>query len=62
EARDRDAETFALASTAAYAGDADPYVKPRDLDADADADADAIIEIDDDDPDLGDAAELGGAR
>jgi ribosome-binding factor A len=58
EARDRDAETFALASTAEYAGDADPYVKPRDLDDD---EAEAA-EIDDDDLDLGDAAELGGPR
>jgi ribosome-binding factor A len=31
EARTRDAETDVLASTAEYAGDADPYVKPRDL-------------------------------
>jgi ribosome-binding factor A len=61
EARDRDAETFALASTAEYAGDADPYVKPRDLDADEIDEAEAA-EIDDDDLDLGDAAELGGPR
>ena len=61
EARDRDAETFALASTAEYAGDADPYVKPRDLDADKIDEAEAA-EIDDDDLDLGDAAELGGPR
>lgn len=60
EARDRDAETFALASTAEYAGDADPYVKPRDLDDGID-EAEAA-EIDDDDLDLGDAAELGGPR
>ena len=32
EARQRDAETSAVAATAEYAGDADPYVKPRDLD------------------------------
>jgi ribosome-binding factor A len=61
EARDRDAETFALASTAEYAGDADPYVKPRDLDDD-DLDEAEVAEIDDDDLDLGDAAELGGPR
>lgn len=30
EARDRDAKTLAEASSAQYAGDADPYVKPRD--------------------------------
>ena len=61
EARDRDAETFALASTAEYAGDADPYVKPRDLDDD-DLDEAEAAEIDEDDFDLGDAAELGGPR
>lgn len=32
EARTRDAETAQLASTAEYAGEPDPYVKPRDLD------------------------------
>ncbi|GAA1059709.1 30S ribosome-binding factor RbfA [Agromyces bracchium] len=32
EARERDAETTALAAGAQYAGDADPYVTPRDLD------------------------------
>jgi ribosome-binding factor A len=58
EARTRDAETFALASTAEYAGDADPYVKPREFDAEAGL----VDEIDDDAVDLGDAAELGGAR
>jgi ribosome-binding factor A len=58
EARNRDAETFALASTADYAGDADPYVKPREFDDEAGL----VDEIDDDDLDLGDAAELGGAR
>jgi ribosome-binding factor A len=60
EARDRDAETFALASTAEYAGDADPYVKPRALDDEIDEGE--AVEIDDDDLDLGDAAELGGPR
>ena len=34
EARERDAEAVELASTAQYAGDEDPYVKPRDLDDD----------------------------
>ena len=34
EARERDAETSAVAATAQYAGDADPYVKPRDFDED----------------------------
>ncbi|GGI47850.1 ribosome-binding factor A [Agromyces flavus] len=45
EARERDAETSAVAATADYAGDADPYVKPRDLDADDD-------DLDDRDEDL----------
>lgn len=39
EARRRDAETQALAATAQYAGEADPYVKPRDADNDADGEA-----------------------
>lgn len=34
EARARDSAVSALASQAQYAGDPDPYVKPRDLDAD----------------------------
>ncbi len=34
EARERDAETEASASSAQYAGEADPYKKPRDLDDD----------------------------
>ena len=34
EARERDAETAASASRAAYAGEADPYKKPRDLEGD----------------------------
>jgi len=34
EARERDNEAAALASNAQYAGDADPYVKPRDPEAD----------------------------
>lgn len=52
EARTRDAETSVLASTATYAGEADPYVKPRDLDHD-----DAAS---DDDDDLADDTEAGG--
>lgn len=45
EARDRDAETQALASTAQYAGDEDPYVKPREFaddELDGDEAADSI--------------------
>lgn len=38
EARERDAQSEAQASKAQYAGDADPYVKPRDLDAESDTD------------------------
>ncbi|MGO1538016.1 MAG: 30S ribosome-binding factor RbfA [Leucobacter sp.] len=34
EARKRDEESQALAANAKFAGDADPYVKPRDPDAD----------------------------
>lgn len=36
EARTRDEETVALAAKAEYAGDPDPYVKPRELDDDED--------------------------
>lgn len=36
EARQRDAETSTLAASAEYAGDADPYVTPRDHDEDED--------------------------
>lgn len=36
EARTRDAETSVLAATAAYAGEADPYAKPREPDEDDD--------------------------
>ena len=36
EAQQRDAEVEALASGAQYAGDEDPYVKPRDLEDDED--------------------------
>ncbi len=42
EARNRDTEVSSLASTASYAGDPDPYVKPREMVGDADdADGDA---------------------
>lgn len=55
EARERDAETERLAATAAYAGDADPYVKPRDLDEDDDSDDD-----EDDEDSTGDDTEADG--
>lgn len=38
EARSRDTEVSSLAATAQYAGDADPYVKPREIDDDEDDD------------------------
>lgn len=41
EAKRRDEEAAALAANAQYAGEADPYVKPRELDAEADAEIDA---------------------
>ncbi|HEU5222762.1 MAG TPA: 30S ribosome-binding factor RbfA [Candidatus Lumbricidophila sp.] len=44
EARERDAATEALASKAEYAGDADPYVKPRVIEDDADEFDDADID------------------
>ena len=40
EARERDTEVGELARTAKYAGDEDPYLKPREYDADADAEED----------------------
>lgn len=54
EARRRDDEARALAATADYAGEADPYVKPRDAD-DADDDPDDDDDLDDDFDDPGDA-------
>ena len=57
EARERDDQVGQLAETAQYAGDADPYVKPRDLDAEEDlaeedlADEDLYDEDEDDDED-----------
>ncbi|MCU1406668.1 MAG: ribosome-binding factor [Glaciihabitans sp.] len=47
EARNRDLEVESLAKSASYAGDEDPYVKPRDFDDDEDDDDD-----DDDDDDV----------
>jgi ribosome-binding factor A len=40
EARNRDTEVAALATSAKYAGDEDPYVKPRTFDDDDDLDDD----------------------
>lgn len=47
EARERDAAVAGLAAGATYAGDADPYVKPREFDVDA-ADSDAEDSDDED--------------
>jgi len=55
EARRRDEEAQALAAKAQYAGDADPYVKPRDADAEngddfdeaADDELDELEDVDD---------------
>ena len=53
EARRRDEASKALASTAQYAGDADPYQKPRDADSDDsdDSDEDALEALDETDDD-----------
>ena len=50
EARERDEAVAGLASSANYAGDADPYVKPRELE-------DADEELEDSDEELEDADE-----
>lgn len=50
EARDRDTEVEQLARTATYAGESDPYAKPRDFDEDTDEDEDD--EDDDDNVDV----------
>jgi len=53
EARSRDAEVEALKKTAQYAGDADPYVKPREFgdaeldEAEAEADAEGLARTED---------------
>jgi ribosome-binding factor A len=50
EARNRDTEVAGLAKTAQYAGDEDPYVKPRSFEGDEDD-----LDDDDDDDDDDDA-------
>ena len=52
EARERDEAVAGLASSATYAGDADPYVKPREFEDD---------EADDDDAERDDAEEAAQA-
>jgi ribosome-binding factor A len=49
EARNRDLEVAGLAQSATYAGDEDPYIKPRDFDDDDDDDADDEDDENDDD-------------
>jgi ribosome-binding factor A len=44
EARERDTEVAGLAATAQYAGDEDPYVKPRELGDEDDLDEDELDE------------------
>lgn len=58
EARERDAATETLAASAEYAGDPDPYVKPREVDAELDEldELDDVDDLDDDDDDIDEAA------
>lgn len=44
EARSRDGEVSSLAATAQYAGDPDPYVKPREIEDDEDDDAESDLD------------------
>ena len=59
EARNRDTEVESLAKTAQYAGDEDPYVKPRVY---SDDDEDDLDDDDDDDADDDDAVFESGPR
>lgn len=52
EAKRRDDEARALAATASYAGDADPYTKPRELEAEEDDELDELEENSDDSDEL----------
>ena len=59
EAKRRDDEAHALAAHATYAGEEDPYTKPRDLEADDDDDAAADDELDEiEDGEFDDSDEL----
>lgn len=58
EAKRRDEESQALAAQAQYAGDPDPYVKPRDADAD-DLDEDELEALDEVDDEFDDEDEDG---
>ncbi|MWB99752.1 30S ribosome-binding factor RbfA [Agromyces seonyuensis] len=55
EARERDAATATLAEGASYAGDEDPYVKPRELEDDDEEWDDDEDDWDDEDDDLDDS-------
>jgi ribosome-binding factor A len=57
EAHNRDTEVAALATTAHYAGDEDPYVKPRVI-ADDDDDDETNFETDDDEDEVNWDADL----
>lgn len=48
EARERDTAVAGMAASAQYAGDEDPYVKPREFEEDDDLDDDADDDLDDD--------------
>jgi ribosome-binding factor A len=56
EARNRDLEVAGLAQSANYAGDEDPYIKPRDFDEDDEDDDDDDDEDDEDEDDSDDEA------
>lgn len=66
EARERDTAVAGMAASAQYAGDEDPYVKPREFADDDDADVeeadddDADDDLDDDADDLDDAGGRAG--
>lgn len=63
EARERDDQVGQLAETAQYAGEADPYVKPRDFSDDDDlADEDLYDEAEDDDADEASTAREAGEQ
>ena len=53
EARERDTEVGELARTAQYAGDEDPYVKPRDFEEDIDLEVDDDVHVERDGADEG---------
>src|SRR5512133_1573802 len=63
EARERDTQVGEMARTAVYAGDEDPYVKPREYaEDDDDSDEDDSDELDDSDEDVAEAAPVRTGR